>query len=315
MLRARVSRDNQTPVVIRQRSQPGGGACCASSSCSSCPRTTTCSSPTILGDAQLPPAPVFADAGVAESRRRWGRPRRPCRRCRRAPLPERNAVAEAATVVRLREAALQGGRGGADAERQLQLDLQPHRLSERRLSHLRPRELVSRGRVERARSSPADGRRATRWWRAPTSQQAQLQLKQVQELAALDTRSAWAELVAARAAWESSAGHGAAGDARVRDCRRPLPDRRVHAARAVGLATAAAAGRGQSRAGRARPAGGPRQGGAAARTSARRRHQPGAARPAVGQAPQPAPTPQQQQQGRGQFTSATAQGQPQTGTR
>jgi hypothetical protein len=36
--------------------------------------------------------------------------------------------------------------------------------------------------------------------------QAQLQQKQVQELAALDTRSAWAELVAARAAWESSAG-------------------------------------------------------------------------------------------------------------
>ena len=42
---------------------------------------------------------------------------------------------------------------------------------------------------------------------------------------------------------------------------------------------------------------------------------PGAARPAVGQAPQPAPTPQQQQQGRSQFTSAAAPGQQQTGTR
>ena len=37
-------------------------------------------------------------------------------------------------------------------------------------------------------------------------EQTRLQLQQTQELAALDTRSAWAELVAARAAWEASAG-------------------------------------------------------------------------------------------------------------
>jgi len=36
-------------------------------------------------------------------------------------------------------------------------------------------------------------------------EQARTQLKQVSELADLDTRSAWAELVAARAAWEASA--------------------------------------------------------------------------------------------------------------
>ena len=36
--------------------------------------------------------------------------------------------------------------------------------------------------------------------------QARLQLRQVEELAALDTRSAWAELLAARAAWEATAG-------------------------------------------------------------------------------------------------------------
>jgi outer membrane protein TolC len=37
-------------------------------------------------------------------------------------------------------------------------------------------------------------------------EQARLQLRQVEELASLDTRSAWAELVAARAAWEASGG-------------------------------------------------------------------------------------------------------------
>ena len=37
-------------------------------------------------------------------------------------------------------------------------------------------------------------------------EQARVQRRQVEELAALDTRSAWAELLAARAAWEASAG-------------------------------------------------------------------------------------------------------------
>jgi len=36
--------------------------------------------------------------------------------------------------------------------------------------------------------------------------QSRLQQRQIEELAALDTRSAWAELLAARAAWESTAG-------------------------------------------------------------------------------------------------------------
>jgi outer membrane protein TolC len=37
-------------------------------------------------------------------------------------------------------------------------------------------------------------------------EQARLQLRQAEELAALDTRAAWAELLAARAAWEATAG-------------------------------------------------------------------------------------------------------------
>ena len=138
-------------------------------------------------------------------------------------------------------------------------------------------------------------------------EQAQLQQKQVQELAALDTRSAWAELVAARAAWEASAG---------RCSRRPAPTRSPTCAFANGVSTQLELSDSrlllqQAEANRA----------LAARDLQVARARvallpelplgagtPGAARPAVGQAPQPAPTPQQQQQGRGQFTSAAAPG-------
>ena len=52
--------------------------------------------------------------------------------------------------------------------------------------------------------------------------QSRLQQKQIEELAALDTRSAWAELLAARAAWESTGGNGPAGGSRLRDRRRSV---------------------------------------------------------------------------------------------
>ena len=71
-------------------------------------------------------------------------------------------------------------------------------------------------------------------------------------MAALDTRSAWRSLVqAARARVGIQCRDGAAGDSRLRDRRRALSERRVHAARAVGLAAAAAAGRPTARSPRA----------------------------------------------------------------
>ena len=129
-------------------------------------------------------------------------------------------------------------------------------------------------------------------------EQARLQRQQVQELAALDTRSAWAELMAARAAWEATAGTvqqatrayeiadvrfraGVSTQLELSDSRlllqqaeanRALAARDLQVARArVALLPDLPLGAGT----------------------------PGAARPAVRQAPQPAPTPQQQQQGRG----------------
>ena len=136
----------------------------------------------------------------------------------------------------------------------------------------------------------------------------------MQELAALDTRSAWAELVAARAAWEATAGTvqqasrayeiadvrfraGVSTQLELTDSRLLLQQaeaNRALAARDLQVARARVALLPELPLGAGTPG----------------------ARPVVGQAPQPAPTPQQQQQGRGQFTSAAAQqGQPQTGTR
>ena len=47
---------------------------------------------------------------------------------------------------------------------------------------------------------------ATRWSPRQSSNRRDVQLRRVEELAALDTRSALAELIAARAAWEATAG-------------------------------------------------------------------------------------------------------------
>ena len=74
-------------------------------------------------------------------------------------------------------------------------------------------------------------------------EQSRLQQKQIEELAALDTRSAWAELLAARAAWESTRRHGPAGGARLPDRRCPLRRGCLDAARTVRRAGAAPAGR------------------------------------------------------------------------
>ena len=131
------------------------------------------------------------------------------------------------------------------------------------------------------------------------------------------TRSAWAELIAARAAWEATAGTvqqatrayeiadvryraGVSTQLELSDSRLLLQQadaNRALAARDLQVARARVALLPEL------PLGG---GGATG----------GAARPATGQGTLAAPQPQQQQPGRGQFTSAAAQqGQPQTGTR
>jgi hypothetical protein len=79
VLRARVSRDNQTPVLIRQRSNQEV-AMLRLKQLLELPADYALQLADDLGDTQLPPAPVFATRVVAIEAA-LGRPRRRCRRC------------------------------------------------------------------------------------------------------------------------------------------------------------------------------------------------------------------------------------------
>ena len=311
VLRARVSRDNQTPLVIRQRSNQEV-AMLRLKQLLELPADYDLRLADDLGDAQLPPAPVFA-ARVVPVEAALGPTQTAVSSLLAAPLPERNAVAEAATVVSLREAALKA----VEAERMPSVSFNSTYGRIAYPSGAFPtfdRANWSLGVAMNVPILTGGRQKGDEMVARADIEQAQLQQKQVQELAALDTRAAWAELVAARAAWESSAGtvqqatrayeiadvrfrNGVSTQLELSDSRLLLQQaeaNRALAARDLQVARARVALLPELPLGAATP---------------------GAARPAVGQAPQPAPTPQQQQQGRGQFTSAAAQGQPQTGTR
>jgi len=311
VLRARVSRDNQTPVLIRQRSNQEV-AMLRLKQLLELPADYALQLPDDLGNTQLPPAPVFATRVVAVESA-LGPTQTAVSSLQLAPLPERNAVAEAATVVSLREAALKA----VEAERMPSVSFNS---TYSRIAYPSggfptfDRANWSLGIAMNVPILTGGRQKGDETVARADVTQAQLQQKQVQELAALDTRSAWAELVAARAAWESSAGtvqqanrayeiadvrfrNGVSTQLELSDSRLLLQQaeaNRALAARDLQVARARVALLPELPLG-ASPA--------------------GAARPVVGQSPQPAPTPQQQQQGRGQFTSAAAQGQPQTGTR
>ena len=97
-----------------------------------------------------------------------------------------------------------------------------------------------------------------RRWRRPSSSRRALSGRRSRSWPRSTRAMAWAELVAARAAWEASAGTVQQAQRAYQIAERALHQRRVHAARAVGCASARSAGRGQSHAGRARSAGGAR---------------------------------------------------------
>jgi outer membrane protein len=316
VLRARVSRDNQTPLLIRQRSNRDV-ALLRLKQLLELPADYDLRIADDLGDAQLPPAPVFAERVVPVEAQL--RPAQPSGQTLRSPLlsgtlPDRNAVAEAATVVNLREAALKA----VEAERKPSLGLNSTYSRIAYPSGAFPTFDRSNWSVGVSMSVPilTGGRqRGDEMVARADVEQARLQEKQVQELAALDTRSAWAELVAARAAWEATAGtvqqanrayeiadvryrNGVSTQLELSDSRLLLQQaeaNRALAARDLQVARARVA---------LLPELPLNAAGAAARATAP------AAQPS---APQ---TPQQQQQGRGQLTNAAAQqGQPQTGTR
>jgi outer membrane protein len=311
VLRATVSRDSQTPLLIRQRATRDV-ALLRLKQLLELPADYDLRLADDLGDPRLAPAPVFASR-VAPVEAALRTTTSVASALPGAPLPERNAVAEAGTVVSLREASLKA--------------VQAERLPSVSFTSAYSRIAYPTGALpvfDRANWSlgvsmsvpilTGGRQRGDEMVARADIEQARLQEKQVQELAALDTRSAWAELVAARAAWEATAGTvqqanrayeiadvryraGVSTQLELSDSRlllqqaeanRALAARDFQVARArVALLPELPLGTGTA----------------------------GVPRGTTGQGTPQAP-PQQPQQGSTQFTSAAAQqGQPQTGTR
>jgi outer membrane protein TolC len=202
LLRARVTRDTQTPALVRQRAAreiafmrlkqlldlpPGYDLRLAAALDSAAP-------PAVFA-ARVADVEAFADqtdslVSVLDDRR---------------PEPPRAPVQEAAAVVSLREAA----RTAAAAERMPRLSLTSNYGRVGYPANLLPDLGRTNWTIGATLSVPilTGGQlRANEEIARADLEQSRAQLQLTQELAAVDTRTAWAELVAARAAWNVTAG-------------------------------------------------------------------------------------------------------------
>ncbi|HXE81645.1 MAG TPA: TolC family protein [Vicinamibacterales bacterium] len=202
LLRAQVTRDNLVPTLIRQRANREL-AWIRLKQLLDLPADADLELAVSLEDAS-PPLPFAARVAEIEARARE-RDRAAALVGADVPLPDRAPVADAETAVRLREAAL----AAVKAERMPSISLNS---SYGRVGYpdsgvpeldrlnwsvgvsmtvpvltggrLRGDEMVARAELEQTRA----------------------RLQAVKELAAVDTRSAWAELLAALAAWDATGG-------------------------------------------------------------------------------------------------------------
>jgi outer membrane protein TolC len=206
LVRARVTRDTQTPLVIRQRANREV-ALLRLKQLLDLPQDFTLQLADSLGDERLPPPASFA-ASVApfEQSRPLADPAAVSVAAPAdIPVPDRTVVAEAAATVRLREASL----SLTEAQRKPQVSLNSTYTRLAYPVNFLPAFDRSNWSVGATLNIPVltGGRqRGDEQVARAELEQARLQLRQTQELAALDSRSAWAELIAARAAWEASAG-------------------------------------------------------------------------------------------------------------
>ena len=206
VIRARVTRDSQTPVVIRQRANREV-ALLRLKQLLDLPQDSTLQLADALEDERLAPPPSFAarvlpfertipvaDPAVA-----------PLAASADTALPDRTVVSEAAANVRLREASLQL----VEAQRKPSITLNSAYSRIAYPSNFVPAFDRSNWSVGASLNVPVltGGRqRGDEQVARAELEQARLQRRQTQELAALDSRSASAELLAARAAWEATAG-------------------------------------------------------------------------------------------------------------
>jgi outer membrane protein TolC len=204
VLRARVSRDNQSPVLIRQRANRDV-AFLRLKQLLDLPPDYPLQLADALGDEALPPPTVFAERVVAVEKILRAAETGASSLQVNATLPERTAVAEASTTVRLREASLKL----IETQRMPSVTLNSSYSRIAYPDNGLPTFNRSNWSVGASMSVPilTGGRqRGDEAVALAELEQAKAQRQQVEELAALDTRSAWAELVAARAAWEATAG-------------------------------------------------------------------------------------------------------------
>jgi outer membrane protein TolC len=204
VLRARVSRDNQTPLLIRQRVNRDV-ALLRLKQLLDIPADYDLRLAEALTDDGLAPPPVFASqvAGIenAMSKVDWASFTRDAN----ASLPERAAVTEAATVVKVRQASLEL----AEAQKHPSAAINSTYSRIAYPSNFLPTFDRSNWTIGASLSLPilTGGRqRGDEQVARAELEQARIQRRQVEELASLDTRSAWAELLAAKATWEASSG-------------------------------------------------------------------------------------------------------------
>ena len=204
LLRARVARDNQRPALIRQRAARDI-ALLRLKQLLELPADADLQLADRLGDSVLPPPPPFAEA-LAQISAIAAVPEKVVTRSDLPALKDRNAVREAGAVVRLREASVQAAR----AERLPSVSVTSNFGQVAYPSGFFPTgDFRMNWTIGAAMQLPllTGGRlRADERIAQADLDQSRAQLEQIEELAALDTRSAWAELIAAQAAFDASAG-------------------------------------------------------------------------------------------------------------
>lgn len=207
VLRARVTRDNQVNTVLRQRINREV-AMLRLKQLLKLPPDVDLRLADALEDQTLAPPPAFAPRVASlEAEIRGMDTEGAFQLALRGdgPLPRRAAVDDAASTVKLRESALTLVE--AQGKPSLSLNSTYSRIAYP--SNVLPVFDRSNWSVGASFSVPilTGGRQKADEAIARTElEQARLQLQQVQDVASLDTRSAWAELFAARAAWEATSG-------------------------------------------------------------------------------------------------------------
>jgi outer membrane protein TolC len=203
VLRARVTRDTQQPVLIRQRVNRAL-AFLRLKRLLDLPAEADLQLAEAYADENLPPSPVFVErVSAVESTLRSSDS--PATTVATMALPARTAVEQASVAVRTSEASLQL----TEAQRMPTVALTSSYGRIAYPDNFLPTFNRSNWTVGVSMSVPllTGGRqRGDELVARAELDQSRLQQRQVEELAALDTRSAWAELLAARAAWESTAG-------------------------------------------------------------------------------------------------------------